>query len=608
MTLNLRSKIILPVIIGALVFMGYFHFIWSKNVLLYEQEHIVARNEANLALLDTQLSRLLLDSDLAGLHALLNKERSEHPFVQTLVLLNKSGRQVFPLEHVDVANNASVFSLHNVMLGGEVFGDLYVEIDMVAALSDMSAFLSQVEISLFIIVLIVVMAMMVVSTRLVWNPIVQLKKAANRVAKGDTSVALPVQSDGEIGGLAIAFEVMRRNVSAAQAKLEWALASAVANEVKQKAVVDSIIDGIVIADEHGVIESCNPAAEKIFGFSNEELIGHRFTMLMPKDIRDERRQSLSDYVSGWKSVDIFDTHTEVVGLHKDGTKVWLDHTISEIIIDGERKFLAVLRDITDAKEVHAQLLAAKEEAERASVAKSEFLSRMSHELRTPLNAILGFSQLLEMDTETLSDDQLTGVKEIHVAGDHLLTLINDVLNLAKIESGKLDVSIEDVVLGEIVHEAVMMVMPMMDKFGVRLVNYFDDAVDECHVKADRVRLKQVVVNLLSNAVKYNSEQGTLTIAVQPLDDAMLRVLISDTGNGMSEEQLARLFRPFERLGAENGVIEGTGIGLVIAKKFMQKMNGDVGVSSQPGQGSTFWIDVPLYISDGHTQSYSNVAS
>jgi signal transduction histidine kinase/ActR/RegA family two-component response regulator len=240
-----------------------------------------------------------------------------------------------------------------------------------------------------------------------------------------------------------------------------------------------------------------------------------------------------------------------------------------------------------------QLNAAKEEAERANQAKSEFLSRMSHELRTPLNAILGFGQLLEFET-TAQPAQAGHVREILRAGNHLLELIDEVLDLARVESGRLSVSAEPVALLPLVQECLKLLQPQAQAQGIALL----DASRHCdvHVRADRTRLKQVLLNLLSNAVKYNRPQGKVSVvcvAEPAADPPSLQLRVSDTGRGLTPQQRERLFVPFERLDAEERRIPGTGIGLALSRRLVELMHGTIGVESEPGVGSTFWIRLAL---------------
>jgi PAS domain S-box-containing protein len=238
----------------------------------------------------------------------------------------------------------------------------------------------------------------------------------------------------------------------------------------------------------------------------------------------------------------------------------------------------------------AEAETAREEAERANRAKSEFLSRMSHELRTPMNSILGFAQLMEM--HATDEREMERVSYILKAGQHLLHLINEVLDLARIESGRLSLSPEPVSVLSTIHLAVDMVRPLVQQRELNLIENYERCVDY-YVHADQQRLSQVLLNLLSNAMKYNRKQGEVRVNCECVDNRVVRISISDTGYGIAPQHRARLFQPFERLGAEGGPIEGTGLGLALSRYLIEAMGGSIGVESTPGQGSTFWIELPL---------------
>jgi PAS domain S-box-containing protein len=251
-------------------------------------------------------------------------------------------------------------------------------------------------------------------------------------------------------------------------------------------------------------------------------------------------------------------------------------------------------DITDRLRAEDALIAARDEAERANQAKSQFLSRMSHELRTPLNAILGFAQLMDADAdEPLGPAQRRRLAELRRGGQHLLSLINEVLDLARIEAGAIQVELAPVALWPLVEECLQLVAPTAEARGVRfdLIGRFAGAASQPHVHADVRRLRQVLINLLSNAIKYNRPKGSVRLWCNA-HEGQWRLSVHDEGPGLDETQRGRLFSAFERLDADHRTIEGAGIGLALSKQLVELMHGSIGVSSRPGEGSTFWIGLP----------------
>ena len=261
----------------------------------------------------------------------------------------------------------------------------------------------------------------------------------------------------------------------------------------------------------------------------------------------------------------------------------------KVYIDGQAE------DITERKEMEEALHRAREEADRANRKKSDFLAQMSHELRTPLNAIMSFSQLLEV--ENLAPGHRSLLQDIRHSGDHLLQLINDLLDLARIESGRIDLDITPVDITQQIDDVVRMMMPVAQASDVRIAEV---TCRGSWILADKMRIRQVLINLLSNAIKYNRPGGSVHITVDLVDAERMRISVEDTGWGIDETSQKRLFERFERLEATRSDVEGTGLGLVIAKQLVELMDGEIGVRSIKDKGSTFWIDIPVSKESGTT--------
>lgn len=349
------------------------------------------------------------------------------------------------------------------------------------------------------------------------------------------------------------------------------------SEVRLRAIFNNAFDGIITFDAEGRIHAANPAAEHLFGLKAEDLKRRRIKDLLPDLRPEDAAPSMVCELSGRRS---------------DGGRFPASLSLERTEGGKERLFVCLVRDNTAEQQSRQALVEARDGAERANRAKSEFLSSMSHELRTPMNSILGFAQLLQTDPDNpLSETQKESVEQIARAGWHLLQLINDVLDLAKVEAGKIEAILEDVDLDTVMAECLSLVMPLAEKHGIELV---DQATDSgLHVRADHTRLKQVVLNLVSNGIKYNRKNGSVAIEARQAEE-WCEIAIVDTGVGLSTEQIDRIFEPFSRVAAHRDEIEGTGIGLTITRKLVALMGGAIGVESQPGTGSRFWVRIPLF--------------
>lgn len=331
----------------------------------------------------------------------------------------------------------------------------------------------------------------------------------------------------------------------------------------------------------------NRAGEEMVGLPRAAVIGKTVLDFSPAHVAQRFTETDRTALAAGSVLDIPE---DILPTRERGTRILHTRKIPILDAAGQPAYLlGISEDITERRTAEENARLAKLEAERANQAKSEFLSRMSHDLRTPLNAVLGFAQVLEMDP--LLPEQADSVRQILKGGRHLLELINEVLDIARIESGHLSLSPEPVDVADIVQQSAELVRPLASARGIA-VRTDIAGVAGCHVRADRQRLKQILLNLLGNAVKYNRDGGTVTIACTRAGEGHVRLNVTDTGAGIPSEKLALLFQPFERLGAEQSAIEGTGLGLAVSKGLANAMGGRIGVSSEVDRGTTFWVELP----------------
>ena len=359
------------------------------------------------------------------------------------------------------------------------------------------------------------------------------------------------------------------------------------SEIRYRELCENMSDGVAV---YGAIDDgedfkfvgYNRAAEILTKVSRNDTLG----------------KSVTDVFPGVESLGLLEVFKRVwrtgkpekypSNEYQDGRiSFWVENYVFKLPSD---EIVAIFHDLSELKKNEQALIDSRNEAEEANKSKSKFLSQMSHELRTPLNAILGFGQLFELDKQALSKNQQENIKEILLAGHHLLNLINEVLDLAKIEAGKLDIHLEDVSVANLIKQCLTLVAPQAEMHDVTLMDYVSS--EGSMVRADATRLKQVLLNFLSNAVKYNRKQGRVRINSEIINSHRIRISVADTGKGLLDADIEKLYTPFERLNAENN-IEGTGIGLVISKRLIELMDGAMGVDSILGEGSTFWVELEL---------------
>jgi PAS domain S-box-containing protein len=394
---------------------------------------------------------------------------------------------------------------------------------------------------------------------------------------------------GIIGYLLIGTDnTARKQVEAEQQLLDQRLRD---QQFYTRSLIESNIDALMTTDPRGIITDVNQQMEALTGCTRDELIGAPFKNYFTDPDRAEA--GIRQVLNGGKVTDY-----ELTACARDGKETVVSYNATTFH-DRDRKLqgvFAAARDVTERKrfertlqENNIELERAKAAAEKANLAKSDFLSSMSHELRSPLNAILGFAQLINSDSPPPTPSQTASIDQILHAGWYLLELINEILDLAQIESGKLALSREPTSLAEVMLECQAMIEPQAQQRGIKMI--FPRSGTAQFVDADRTRLKQVLINLLSNAIKYNKANGTVVVECAMSSPERMRISVRDTGAGLPPDMVSQLFQPFNRLGQERGREEGTGIGLVMSKRLVELMGGLIGVDSTVGLGSVFWFEL-----------------
>jgi PAS domain S-box-containing protein len=416
-----------------------------------------------------------------------------------------------------------------------------------------------------------------------------IRKDGSRFPAVVSVTALRDAEGGIIGYLLIGTDnTARKQVEAEQQLLDQRLRD---QQFYTRSLIESNIDALMTTDPRGIITDVNQQTEALTGCTRDELIGAPFKNYFTDPDRAEA--GIRQVLSGSKVTDY-----ELTARARDGKETVVSYNATTFH-DRDRKLqgvFAAARDVTERKrfehtlqENNLELERAKAAAEKANLAKSDFLSSMSHELRSPLNAILGFAQLITSDTPPPTPSQTASIDQILHAGWYLLDLINEILDLAQIESGKLALSREPTSLAEVMLECQAMIEPQAQKRGIKMI--FRQLDFPYFVDADRTRLKQVLINLLSNAIKYNQANGSVVVDCAISPPGRIRISIRDTGAGLAPQMLSQLFQPFNRLGRERGAEEGTGIGLVMSKRLVELMGGRIGVESTVGSGSIFWFEL-----------------
>jgi len=456
--------------------------------------------------------------------------------------------------------------------------------------------------SVFIAVILAVWLLLAWVTR----PLRNLSLAVEEVGKGNLDIHIKRQSSDEIGDLAASFATMvqklssretalrelnenlERRVDERTTELRQSEKTLRTREAEVRAIMDATLAGLVTVDDGGAIKSFNPAAERLFGYTEKQAIGSNIALLIPGIDQDNCKQQLTRKSGSGKRL-------EQLAQHANGSTFPIDLDISEAETPSGHLYVWGINDISERKLAEREILNARKTAEEANRAKSEFLANMSHELRTPMNAILGYSEMLMEEAEYLEQtDFIPDLKKINQAGTHLLALINDILDLSKIEAGRMDLFAEDIDIGMLIDEVTATARPLMDKNHNRMEVVRDNYLGAAF--QDLTKLRQSLFNLVSNAAKFTHE-GTITLnaaRTQKNGQDWLIFAIRDTGIGIPADKLEAVFEEFTQAdGSTTRDYGGTGLGLSISRRICQLLGGNITVQSQPGKGSTFTIEIPV---------------
>ena len=604
--MSIRLKIILIFISGAILAAGFLFFYWIPSAERESSANIVKSTHQEMRTLSEMLISPLLKKQYANIHESIDSVLDVHSHWLSIKVSDEDGRRIYPIIDPPAASGDNITAhLHPIEFRGATLGSIFLVMDVGPQLAEIR--LQNIKlVSIILAGLVVILLVLVVLLDIsVSQPVRELSAAALLLKEGDFNAVLPESGGDEVGELVTTFETMRTSLAEQKKVLEIAHAEIRESESRFRDFGEAASDWYWEMDSDLRFSYFSNRFSTITGVDPDKLLGKtREETGIPNVDPEAWERHLDDLHSHRQFRNFIHPRTK-----ENGDAVWISINGKPIFgADGHfRGFRGTGNDITEIIAAREELREAVIEAESANAAKSDFLSSMSHELRTPLNGILGFTQLLQIDTKTpLTDEQRDSTDQIIKSGNHLLDLIDQVLELAKIESQTLSVSIETLDLSYVLDECLNVTKIMAEKRGINIS--CNDNQSSMHVLGDMTRLKQVLLNLLSNAVKYNNQGGAITINAYPVDEAMCRIEVIDTGPGIPEENFEGIFTAFDRLGLENSEIEGTGIGLTITRKLMHLMHGNIGFTSKVGVGSTFWIEIPLaHVTNNHKVDHVEVA-
>ena len=571
--MNLHIKLFIPALLLLVVISTTLHFYWLPNYLELEIQDQQKTEYAYTDLLGTALIPDLLISDLAKIHTTLDHVLEGREYWHAIKLYTEDNQRIYPLSVPAQPKELELNTLkHNIVFNENTIARFEVLIDIHAASSLRIEHIYQLEKLLLFTLLASAFLSTLLQDRWIRYPLKQLATFASEIADGKYDSSMEYRSHDEVGKLVQAFDSMRQQIRQRETDL-------IESQLRNKAVIENAVDGIISIGAKGTVESFNAAAEKIFGYSADEVIGQNVKMLMPQPYEREHDGYLHNYLSTGKKK-IIGIGREVEGLRKDGSTFPLELAVSEVELDDRRLFIGIIRDITDRKKIEQM--------------KTEFVSTVSHELRTPLTSIRGaLGLVLGKGAKDIPPKLLRLLETANRNSERLTFLINDILDLEKINAGKLDFHLEAVNLAALAKRAVEENEGYAHSHNVKLKLKLGDE-DSTTVRVDEHRLLQVFANLISNAVKYSAENDTVRIEVKRINDKV-RVAVIDKGPGIPAEFRSRIFGRFAQADSSDTREKGgTGLGLTITQAIVEQLGGSIGFNSEPGEGAEFFFELSAW--------------
>ncbi|MGE4498277.1 MAG: ATP-binding protein [Deferribacterales bacterium] len=585
----------------------------------YGEREILLRAETAVSFLAASAQEAILVNDFALLDS-LTKNLGYHEEIAYARVKNEVGSTVAQNGKPEFARMPFISdtSVNSVDDGSfDMYMDLYSgeyyagRVEVGIATGSYERFIGKTMREVFILAAVQVLTTLIFSyilAHILTRQIYRIADASARITSGELGVTVPADGNDELTQVSETFNAMSLSVKNSHTELRGLLndlekAKKLAEEesAKMRGILETVVDAVVIIRQDGGITVFNPAAEKMFGYTEEELIGKSVNILMPHDAALNHQQRLDAFDFGKRS-SVIGIIRDIEGVHADGTMFPIEMAVSASMIDGEVFFTGVIRDISERKKSEQELLSAKHAAEEASRAKTAFMAVMSHEIRTPMNVVIGMVDILKAD-ET-DKNRLSRLESIAGAAESLMGILNDLLDLSKLDTGKMELENENFSPREVFGGTADFFSYAASEKGLNLYMFLDGSIPE-QVRGDRHRLRQILSNLIGNAVKF-TQTGSITIkAYAETDDdgIILRAEVTDTGIGISGENIERIFEEFTQ--ADQSMSRkygGSGLGLAICRKLVGMMGGDISAVSTPGKGSTFLFSVRFAVPSDEKQA------